>query len=46
MTVTLEGVSHHKTRVNGVELHWIEKGSGPLVLLMHGFPEFWWSWRD
>ena len=45
MTVTLEGVSHHKTRVNGVELHWVEKGSGPLVLLMHGFPEFWWSWR-
>jgi len=45
MVVTLEGISHHKTCVNGVELHWVEKGSGPLVLLMHGFPEFWWSWR-
>ena len=38
-------VSHRRARVNGVELHWVEKGDGPLVLLMHGFPEFWWSWR-
>ncbi|MCY4498652.1 MAG: alpha/beta fold hydrolase [Rhodospirillaceae bacterium] len=45
MTVTLDGVSHQRARVNGVELHWVEKGDGPLVLLMHGFPEFWWSWR-
>ena len=24
----------------------VEAGSGPLVLLLHGFPEFWWAWRD
>jgi pimeloyl-ACP methyl ester carboxylesterase len=45
MTITLEGVSHHMTRVNGIGLHWVEQGSGPLVVLLHGFPEFWWSWR-
>jgi len=28
-----------------VQLHWVEQGSGPLVVLLHGFPEFWWSWR-
>lgn len=29
----------------GVRLHYVEAGSGPLVLLLHGFPEFWYSWR-
>lgn len=31
--------------VNGVRLHLVEEGSGPSVLLLHGFPEFWYSWR-
>ena len=30
---------------NGIRLHVAELGAGPLVLLLHGFPEFWWSWR-
>ncbi len=32
---------------NGVRLHAVEAGprDGPLVLLLHGFPEFWWGWR-
>jgi pimeloyl-ACP methyl ester carboxylesterase len=30
---------------NGVRLHVAEAGDGPLVLLLHGFPEFWWTWR-
>lgn len=30
---------------NGVRLHAVEVGQGPLVLLLHGFPGFWWSWR-
>jgi epoxide hydrolase 4 len=29
----------------GVRLHYVEVGEGPLVVLLHGFPEFWWSWR-
>lgn len=38
------GVRH---RVNGVTLHCIEAGpeNGPLVILLHGFPELWWGWR-
>jgi pimeloyl-ACP methyl ester carboxylesterase len=31
--------------VNGVRLHYVELGQGPLVVLLHGFPEFWYSWR-
>lgn len=31
---------------NGIEMHVAEQGEGPLVLLCHGFPESWYSWRD
>ena len=37
--------SHHFAEVNGVRLHYVEAGAGPLVVLLHGFPEFWYSWR-
>ena len=38
---------HRYVQTNGVTLHLVEAGpaSGPLVLLLHGFPEFWWGWR-
>src|SRR6516162_2950651 len=37
---------HHRDAVvNGVRLHCVEAGDGPLVVLLHGFPEFWYSWR-
>ncbi|HLJ08378.1 MAG TPA: alpha/beta fold hydrolase, partial [Acidimicrobiia bacterium] len=39
------GFVHHQVAVNGVELHVAELGEGPLVLLCHGWPELWWSWR-
>jgi pimeloyl-ACP methyl ester carboxylesterase len=31
---------------NGTRLHYVAAGTGPLVLLLHGFPEFWFSWRQ
>ena len=40
-----ESWSHHQAVVNGIRLHWVEQGRGPLVVLLHGFPEFWYSWR-
>src|ERR1700677_3307665 len=31
---------------SGVKIHYVTKGSGPLVILMHGFPDFWYTWRE
>jgi pimeloyl-ACP methyl ester carboxylesterase len=39
------GVTHAHAAVNGINMHFVEKGTGPLVVLLHGFPEMWWSWR-
>ncbi len=36
---------HRRVHVNGLHLHCVEAGAGPLVLLLHGFPEFWYSWH-
>lgn len=32
--------------VGDVRLHYVSRGSGPLILFVHGFPEFWYAWRD
>jgi pimeloyl-ACP methyl ester carboxylesterase len=37
--------AHREAVVNGVRLHYAEAGAGPTVVLLHGFPEFWYSWR-
>lgn len=36
---------HEWRVVNGVRLHCVIAGEGPLVVLLHGFPEYWYSWR-
>ncbi len=37
--------THRSVSANGITFHAAELGEGPLVLLLHGFPEFWWCWR-
>lgn len=37
--------THLDVPANGARFHVAEMGSGPLVLLLHGFPTFWWTWR-
>jgi pimeloyl-ACP methyl ester carboxylesterase len=32
--------------VNGVKLHYVEEGKGPVILFLHGFPEFWYEWKS
>jgi pimeloyl-ACP methyl ester carboxylesterase len=36
---------HRFVDANGIRVHIAEQGEGPLVVLLHGFPEFWYSWR-
>ena len=38
-------MEHKFANVNGITLHYVEEGSGPLVVMLHGFPEFWFAWR-
>lgn len=40
-------LEHHFVEANGIRLHVVQAGplDGPLVLLLHGFPEFWFGWR-
>jgi pimeloyl-ACP methyl ester carboxylesterase len=41
----MPGVTHRMIQTNGIRLHVAEQGEGPLVILCHGFPECWYSWR-
>jgi pimeloyl-ACP methyl ester carboxylesterase len=42
---TPAGAQHRLVDVPGGRIHLVEQGTGPLVLLVHGFPELWYSWR-
>ena len=37
--------THRTVRTNGIDMHVAEQGEGPAVVLCHGFPELWYSWR-
>src|SRR5256712_10219285 len=38
-------IRHRTVETTGIRMHVAEQGSGPLVILCHGFPESWYSWR-
>jgi pimeloyl-ACP methyl ester carboxylesterase len=41
----MEGIEHRTIKVNGINMHVAEKGQGPVILFLHGFPELWYTWR-
>jgi len=41
----VQKITHRSIESNGIRMHLAERGEGPLVLLCHGFPESWYSWR-
>src|SRR5436190_6514836 len=45
---SLDGTELHHgyADLGEVRLHYVEAGEGPLVVLLHGFPEFWYGWRS
>lgn len=45
MTAITDSWQHEYITTNGVKLHYVTQGNGALMLMLHGFPEFWYSWR-
>src|SRR3954469_866651 len=41
----LSGLREGFAEIGDVRLHYVEAGDGPLIVLLHGFPEFWYGWR-
>ena len=37
---------HHTEQINGIRLHYVTEGTGPLIIFLHGFPEFWYAWKE
>jgi pimeloyl-ACP methyl ester carboxylesterase len=42
----VEGVHHRFAEVRGAAIHYAEAGEGEPVVLLHGWPQHWWSWRE
>ena len=42
----VEDIEHGLARVNGVKLHYVTAGDGPPLVLLHGWPQTWYEWRD
>ncbi len=45
MFAEIETWEHRTIQTNGIRMHYVTQGEGPLIVLLHGFPEFWYSWR-
>jgi pimeloyl-ACP methyl ester carboxylesterase len=39
-----EEFTHHEAQLDGIKIHYVREGRGPPLLLMHGWPGFWWEW--
>ncbi len=46
LSATAAPIVHETADVNGVTLHYARSGSGSLILFLHGFPEFWYGWKN
>ncbi len=36
--------THHEAQLDGIKIHYVREGRGPPLMLMHGWPGFWWEW--
>lgn len=41
-----ERVTHGYADSDGVKIHYVSLGEGPLIVMLHGFPDYWYTWRD
>jgi hypothetical protein len=40
-----DSLEHHSAHLNGIKQHYVRAGSGPAVMLLHGWPQTWYEWR-
>ena len=40
-----EAFTHHYAQLRDIRLHYVREGSGPPLILLHGWPGFWWEWH-
>ncbi len=40
-----DGYTNHYADNNGVKIHYVTKGEGPVLIFLHGFPDFWFTWK-
>jgi pimeloyl-ACP methyl ester carboxylesterase len=40
-----EEFTHHEAQLPDIKIHYVREGSGPPLLLVHGWPGFWWEWH-
>jgi epoxide hydrolase 4 len=43
--MSVDALDHRFAEVNGIRVHYVTAGRGPLIVFVHGFPEFWYEWR-
>lgn len=46
MALDLDSVKHGEADSSGVKIHYAHMGKGPVLIMVHGFPDYWYSWRD
>lgn len=39
-------MEQHTANLNNIDIHYVTEGTGPVILFLHGFPEFWYAWKD
>ena len=45
VSAQIESIKHRFVQVNGIRMHIAEQGEGPVIVVAHGWPELWYSWR-
>jgi len=42
----IDAVKHGEADSSGVKIHYVHMGKGPVLIMVHGFPDYWYTWRD
>ena len=46
VALDIDAVKHGEADSSGVKIHYVHMGKGPVLIMVHGFPDYWYTWRD